>query len=87
MDQKTYHNSDDLSCSQTGLDNGALVHTACGGVVQLTPQTPCASVEGRPVFFCLPVCKTDYERDATHSCLSTRASNQDSDYMNGGFLE
>ncbi len=49
---------------------GALVSTACGGRVQYCATTPCVYYQGKMVYFCLPICKADFEADPAHSCLS-----------------
>jgi len=53
---------------------GDAVQTACGGIVQYTPTTPCVLVGGKNVYFCLPICKADFERDPHHCCLTLNAS-------------
>jgi YHS domain-containing protein len=53
---------------------GALVRTACGGTVQYTPMTPCVFYRGQTVYFCLPICKADAEKDPRHSCLALRTA-------------
>ncbi len=51
---------------------GKIVITACGGRINYTADTPWALFQGQPVYFCLPICKTDYEDDPFTSCLASR---------------
>jgi YHS domain-containing protein len=49
---------------------GSLVPTACGGTVQYSAATPCVYYQGRKIYFCLPICKADFDSNPAHSCLS-----------------
>jgi hypothetical protein len=51
---------------------GEIVVTACGGRINYTTDTLWALFQGQPVYFCLPICKTDYESDPYTSCLASR---------------
>ena len=51
---------------------GEIVLTACGGRINYTVDTPWTLFQGRPVYFCLPICKTDYDNDPHASCLALR---------------
>jgi hypothetical protein len=51
---------------------GEIVVTACGGRISYTADTPWALFQGQPVYFCLPICQTDYENDPYTSCLASR---------------
>jgi YHS domain-containing protein len=64
--------SNDPECQDPGLEVGSLVHTACGGVVHYSPAIPCSSLNGQSVYFCLPDCKSDFEKDPFRSCLAIR---------------
>jgi YHS domain-containing protein len=46
------------------------VRTACGGLVKYSASTPCVKFRGQRVFFCLPVCKADFENDPMSSCMA-----------------
>ena len=59
-------------CSEEVPDVGTPVRTACGGMVNYSPATPCVKFRGQRVFFCLPVCKTDFENDPETSCMAIR---------------
>jgi YHS domain-containing protein len=48
---------------------GSEVTTACGNLVRLETGTPQAIYRGRRVYFCLPICKQDFEADPASSCL------------------
>ena len=48
---------------------GSVVSTACGGTVQYCAGTPCVLLNGENIFFCMAVCKTDFESDPLHSCV------------------
>jgi YHS domain-containing protein len=49
---------------------GSTVQTACGGAIQYSATTPCVIYQGKPVYFCLPLCKAVLESDPRHSCLA-----------------
>ncbi len=51
---------------------GTEVRTACGGSVRYTPSTPSGLYQDETIYFCLDVCKEDYERDPRFSCLAGR---------------
>ncbi|HSO27191.1 MAG TPA: hypothetical protein VLS48_03925, partial [Anaerolineales bacterium] len=51
---------------------GAQVATACGGLTIYNKDTPCSQFRGEAVYFCLSVCKRDYENDPHSSCLAGR---------------
>jgi hypothetical protein len=53
---------------------GNPVETACGCTVGFSPDLPYANHQGRRVFFCLPICKQDYDRDPISSCLILRTA-------------
>jgi hypothetical protein len=48
---------------------GATVPTICGGTLTYSANTPCAMYNGQRVFFCLAICKSDFDRDPQNSCL------------------
>jgi YHS domain-containing protein len=49
---------------------GDRITTACGSRTLYTPGTESALYNGQPVYFCLPVCKQDFERNPRSSCLA-----------------
>lgn len=49
---------------------GSPVRTACGGGIRYEPGTPWTLFRGRRVYFCLPACKEDFEKDPQTSCLA-----------------
>jgi YHS domain-containing protein len=49
---------------------GQEIYTACGGRTIFTPGTSSAFYNGKPVYFCLPACKADFESDPNSSCLA-----------------
>lgn len=51
---------------------GKPVYTACNGQVKLAPDTPRALYRGEWVFFCLHMCKEDFDRNPATSCLAAR---------------
>ena len=51
-------------------DTGSPVLTACGGQIQYERDTPTAVFRGQRVYFCLPACQEDFERDPATSCLA-----------------
>jgi YHS domain-containing protein len=60
-----------IDCADDGLpDPGTPVRTACGGLVKYSASTPCVKFRGQRVFFCLPVCKADFENDPMNSCMA-----------------
>jgi hypothetical protein len=52
------------------------VETACGCTVGFSLDLPYANHQGRRVFFCLPICKQDFDRDPLSSCLILRTRSQ-----------
>ncbi|OGO62933.1 MAG: hypothetical protein A2Z45_05690 [Chloroflexi bacterium RBG_19FT_COMBO_55_16] len=50
--------------------SGIEVNTACGGKAHFAPDTPRAVYDGKWVFFCLPTCKQEFDKDPASSCLS-----------------
>ena len=72
------------SISSNGLESGSRSHdlphplpgtevyTACGGIVQYMSNTPSAVYKEEVVYFCLPICKADYEDNPKTSCLAAR---------------
>lgn len=60
-------------CSDdSGLAPGDVIQTACGGILQRSPQTACLEVNGETVYFCLEICKKDFLIDPRYSCLAHR---------------
>jgi hypothetical protein len=51
---------------------GMSVKTACGGTTTFGPKTPWAVYRGKLIFFCLPDCRADFERNPETSCLAAR---------------
>jgi hypothetical protein len=49
---------------------GQPVPTACGGTIAYVGGTPCILLGGQRVFFCLAVCKADFDRAPRNSCVS-----------------
>jgi hypothetical protein len=49
---------------------GDRIITACGGMTRFTPDVQSALYNGKTVYFCMPACKKDFERDPRSSCLS-----------------
>ncbi len=61
-------------CLPPSPEIGATVQTACGGTIQYCTTTPCVVLNGQRVFFCLPICKADFEADPYHSCAALNPS-------------
>ena len=61
-----------VNCAGETIKLDTPVRTACGGVVQYALDTPCVLYNGQVVYFCLPICKDDYEADPLSSCLAAR---------------
>jgi hypothetical protein len=61
-----------INCVGEKVKFGTAVKTACGGVMQYSADIPCILYQGEAVYFCLPVCKEDFERDPLSSCLAAR---------------
>lgn len=55
---------------QLAPEAGKCITTACGGQVLLEKDTARALHGGAWVFFCLPCCQEDFERDPLASCLA-----------------
>ena len=49
---------------------GSEVTTACGGKTRLSSDTPHAIYNEKWVFFCLPACKQEFDKDPASSCLA-----------------
>jgi hypothetical protein len=60
------------NCGESRPEIGAIVITACGGRVNYSADTPCDVFRGETVYFCLPICKKDYQNDPFTSCLASR---------------
>ncbi len=63
---------DAINCAGEAVKIDSLVRTACGGVIQYAANTPCIQYQGEVVYFCLPVCEEDFDRDPRSSCLAAR---------------
>jgi YHS domain-containing protein len=59
-----------INCEDEKIKFGTPVRTACGGVIHYSADTPCILFKGEAVYFCLPVCKEDFDRDPLSSCLA-----------------
>jgi len=46
--------------------------TACGGRIELTPQTPYVLWREKIMYFCNADCKELYEKDPLNSCMAAR---------------
>lgn len=57
---------------------GSKVTTACGGFVPLEFDTPRSQYKGQPIYFCLAVCKEDFDRNPARSCFSCQLLSEDS---------
>ncbi|MEJ2352059.1 MAG: hypothetical protein P8Y03_19910, partial [Anaerolineales bacterium] len=65
------------NCTPAELpETGNPVETACGFTVSFSPDLLYANHQGRRVFFCLPICKQDFDRDPLSSCLILKATSQ-----------
>ena len=53
---------------------GQQIITACGNRTIYLPGTESASYNNLLVYFCLPACKRDFERDPHSSCLAMSIS-------------
>ena len=49
---------------------GSHVPTACGSEIRFADDMPFVNYKDRLVFFCLPACKEDFEREPRFSCLA-----------------
>jgi YHS domain-containing protein len=49
---------------------GDRIITACGSTMMFMPGTESAIYNGKTVYFCVPACKKDFERDPRSSCLA-----------------
>lgn len=58
-------------CGKAQHERGAMVITACGGRINYSSETPCDQFRGETVYFCLQICKTDYQNDPFTSCLAS----------------
>ncbi len=63
-----------MSGTDKSAENSAspMVHTACGGVIQVSEASIFAIYQGETIYFCMSECKTDFEKDPEHSCLALR---------------
>ena len=59
-------------CSGPNPVPGAPVQTACGSLVEYSANTPCINFRGERVYFCLQICKADFEQNPSASCLGPR---------------
>jgi hypothetical protein len=59
-------------CSGPSPVPGTPVQTACGNMVEYSDNIPCINFRGERVYFCLPICKADFEFDPSASCLAAR---------------
>jgi hypothetical protein len=66
-------------CQHARPERGAIVITACGGRINYSADTPCDLFRGETVYFCLPICKTDYQNDPFTSCLASRLMDSNPD--------
>lgn len=51
---------------------GSPVTTACNECLEYHSELPHAVYQGEVVYFCLPACKEDFERDPQSSCFAYR---------------
>lgn len=59
-------------CTEKWPAEGTVVSTACGGITSYSKETPCLTVNGEQVFFCIPLCKQDFISDPRFSCLANK---------------
>lgn len=51
---------------------GSSIYSACGGPMTFNNDTSRALYQDRWVFFCLPSCKDDFNKDPATSCLDAQ---------------
>jgi YHS domain-containing protein len=59
-------------CNGPNPTLGTPVQTACGSMVEYSANTPCVNFRGERVYFCLQICKADFDQNPLASCMASR---------------
>jgi YHS domain-containing protein len=65
--------------SDKPISIGSPITTACGCQLNFSSDTTFGMYQDRWVYFCLPICKQDFDQDPLSSCLALQLAMEKND--------